>query len=404
MLVHEGIDQNLRFLILEVGKQLDETREYLLSRDVDRISRIHSRDDYIDNLKSIVQRKCFGLAADSSSGEPLSVDLLKAIDVIAANLERISDFCENVVKQLGYIENEEILAARQFGEYLEEVKAAASIIEPALFERDVQLALQICRTEHRLDRRYASDLSSILSELRTGTETETRVTTLFISHYFERMGDSLLNIGEAVISATLGERIKIDEFRALEDSLADSDFDGDFTLKAIGETRSGCRIDRVSQSGNPNRSLIFKEGRASKLGEECDSIERWHEIMPGLAPRIYSYQEQGENAAILFEYLSGNTFDELILDGDLNDLDRGLNRLCETLTAIWTSTRKAEPVGAHFMAQVTSRIADVYAHSESRSVFWRRSRSLSTATSTSTTSFSTPIPMASISSICIALA
>jgi len=360
MLVREGIDQNLKFLILEVSKQLEQTRRYLQRREPGLLPKIQARDDYIDNLKSIVQRKCFSLAAERAGQGASTVELLKAIDVVAANLERISDFCENIIKQLGYIENEVILEVRRFDEFFDDISAAVRLIEPALFGREVQLALQICRTEHQLDRRYAQAFAAILQELRTGSDTETLVTTLFISHYFERMGDALLNVGEAVISAAVGERIKIDEFQALEDSLAESKIEGDFTLRAMGETRSGCRIDRLSESSDAGRSLIFKEGRTSKLVEEKASIERWHDLMPGLAPRIYSFQQQGENAAILFEYLSGRTFDELLLSAEPRELDMALTRLCSVLETVWTSTRRDEPVSAHFMAQLRKRLDDVY--------------------------------------------
>ena len=89
ILGHEGIDENLRFLILEVGKQLEQTREYMTAREASLLNSVQARDDYIDNLKTIIQRKCFVLAAKTSGTS--SVDFLRAIDIVTGNLERISE-------------------------------------------------------------------------------------------------------------------------------------------------------------------------------------------------------------------------------------------------------------------------------------------------------------------------
>ena len=44
-----------------------------------------SSDDYVDNLKSTIHRKCFALAADGPEGA--STDFLQAVDTIASNVD-----------------------------------------------------------------------------------------------------------------------------------------------------------------------------------------------------------------------------------------------------------------------------------------------------------------------------
>ena len=48
-----GIEDNLRFLIVEVKKQVERTRDYLRSSAPEVKGAIISRDDYIDNLKAM---------------------------------------------------------------------------------------------------------------------------------------------------------------------------------------------------------------------------------------------------------------------------------------------------------------------------------------------------------------
>lgn len=364
MLKHEGIDENLRFLIVEVQKQIEETRRFV-DNPQRRIPRsVIARDDYIDNLKSIIQRKCFAVAAKAAVEDDKSyVDQLRSIDVITGNLERIADFCENVIDQIGHVQNKELISSWRFGEFFGEIDAGLEHVEQAVFDHDVQTALGICRREHALDRLYASAFQRVLEELETGEDAQSRVTLLFVARYFERIGDALQNIGEAVISAALGERIKIDQFWALEDTLESTDLDpvDKVSLEAMGETRSGCRIDRVDTQASDQRALIFKEGRTEKLLREKEAIDRWHEIAPGLAPNIYSFHQTGEIGAILFEYLHGHTLDDILIRGTMAEVDAAIARLCETVTNVWEKTHQPDAVPARFMEQLLKRLEDVYA-------------------------------------------
>jgi phosphate uptake regulator len=376
MRVHEGIEENLRFLIIEVEKQLQRTGEYLRSPDTTSLSKIIDGDDYIDNLKAIIQSKSFGAAAEGAHGHD-TIALLRTYEVIASNLERVADFCEKVIVQVGYIDRPAVYARYDFTEFLVEVLAGVGLIEQAVFERDVQVALGICRTEHTIDQMYAKTFKRILTELQRGESdgTQSLVTLLFIAHYLERMGDSLLNIGESILSAHLGERIKIGQLRALEDSLeltALSSHLGHLSLKAMGETKSGARVNSLlsrerNAAGAPMRSVIFKEGKTRKLVEERNSITRWEELMPGLAPKIYSFHDGGEDGAILFEYLPGVTFESLLMNKPWADVSRALDRIQHKLLEVWGRTRRPEPVAPRFLQQLSARFDDVLAvHPEFR--------------------------------------
>lgn len=366
MFGRDGIDENLRFLILEVRRQVLSTRDHVREAPPGAIERIFARDDYVDNLRNIIQRKCFAVAAESPGGEATTIEQLKAINVITTNLERIADFCESIIGQLAHLQDSAVLRRRDFDPFFDEVVGGIDAIDGAVTQRDVQVALGICRREDQLDRLYAALFADILDEMTEGHDAQSLVTTLFISHYLERMGDSLLNIGEAIISAALGQRIKIDQFRFLRDSLRAADHGhktiDDFGIEAVAETRSGCRIDRVIERDpeSEDRPVIFKEGRAAKLIKEREAIEAWQALMPGLPPRVYSFHQRDDYAAILFEYLRGRTFEDHLLHSPEPIFERAFRRLCETVGRVWDLTRRDEPVHGDFVGQLQGRLADVF--------------------------------------------
>ena len=360
MRLPEGVDDNVRFLIREVQQQILRTQLYMETPSKALRRKLKGRDSYIDNLRTFIQRACFNLA-----GDDFDIELLKSIDIIAINLERIADFCGNVVDQMDYLQDQELFVAERFMPFLEEVNRAMALVEEATTEHNIQVALSVCRAEPALDDLYEQEFGRCLDGLRQGHSVETQVTLLFIWHYFERMGDSLLNIGEAAISAALGEKIKIDQLWALEDTLENMAPGQDLqevALRGMGESKSGCRIVSVAARGPGKEGVtpvIFKEGDHAKLVEEKEGIEQWEQIFPGVAPKIFSFQQGEETSAILLEYLSGRTFEELVLEGDPLALADGMMRVTSTMHALWTRSRVDEPHPSTFMPQLSRRLGDI---------------------------------------------
>jgi phosphate uptake regulator/aminoglycoside phosphotransferase len=361
-----ALNQNIRFLLVEVEKQVSRTGDYLKKPTPELADKIRASDDYVDNLKTFVQTKCFSLAVDTANTANKSqLGKLKALEIVAVNLERVSDFCERVVDQVGHFQNPAALAETDFQPFIQEVLLGISMLGSALENREdetLDAALSVCRAERVIDAIYAVRLRAIIGELERGAHAQTQVTHLFLAHYLERMGDSLLNAGEALLSARLGERIKIDQLRTLEDSLADveSELD-DIVMHPVGETKSGARIARLTVRDGTQKALIFKEGKASKLLEERDGIQRWQEARPGIAPNIYSFQEDGDRSVVLFEYLRGHTFEALLFERSRDRLTAALKRMTATLAEVWNSTRTPDVARPRFMQQLLTRLNDIRA-------------------------------------------
>jgi phosphate uptake regulator/aminoglycoside phosphotransferase (APT) family kinase protein len=376
--VPEGLAENLWFLIREVRAQLERTSAYIAAPTPSHMEAIRSRDDYIDHLRNVVRRKCYEEAAATGDPDSSSLEELRAVDVIAGNLERIADFCESVMVHVMRQGDGWSASARDFEPFLAEVMGGLSRVEAAIFERNVQLALAICKSEEQLDQLYKKLYERIVAELGGSDAARRHISTILIGRYFERMGDSLLNIGEAALSASLGERIKIEGFRALEGTLQARDGGAsgaasvsDVALEMVAQTQSGTRIDSVwtRAQSEAERLGIFKEGRTDKLLEEKQGIDRWSRVLPGVVPNVYAFHERGEQSAILLEYLPGRTLEDIVLRSDSADLTSALVALGSMLQTLWGGTRTPGRTPAGFVHQLAKRLPAVYAvHPEFRTL------------------------------------
>ncbi len=356
-----GIRENFKFLTLEVGKLVEDTQRALLDPRESLHPKIAARDDYVDNLKSMIENKCFRLLADEDL-DKAAINLIRAVNVATINLERIADFAVNILGQLAHIRDLDVLHSFDADPFFAEVLSALEVAEDALFQRDMSKALELCRAEVEVDELYEAVFRQIMDRLRAGHGPEDLVTSLFIYRYLERAGDSLLNIGEAAIFAILGERLRINEFQALQESLANADLDldlADAELESAWETRSGSRVGMVHKAGKDGRSVVFKEGRTKKVLEEKLALERWEQLEPGLPPRVFSYHDHGPKASLLLEYLRGDTLQRILLDTSPRIGAGAQGLLLETIGRVWSRTIERQPCAPRFMRQINKRLADV---------------------------------------------
>ena len=360
-----GLDQNLRFLLHEVVKQVERTAIYLKAPREELATSIVTRDDHVDNLKRIIQGKCFALAGEPDVVRTPMIEYLRALTIIGANLERIADFCVDVVHQMGFARDPAVLVRRDYSPFFRQILQGLSKVDVAIFTLDLDRAVEICQCEHELDQLYRTALEEVLQALGLGEEpAQSLVTLTFVHRFLERMGDSLQNIGEAVLSAAMGEPVKIDQFELLETTLETIHIDTHEGLEMarIGETRSGCRIDRVRQRGSSSsRSLLFKEGLKAKVMAEVEGMERWRALRPSMVPTVFSVRSDADRAAILREYLAGETLEQLVRKGPTEIFSQAVTALEQTLSGIWRETRVAEPLVTGFLDQLRKRLSDVYA-------------------------------------------
>lgn len=364
MIKFKGLNDNFHFLVLEIKNQISHTYAFLNSPDPELQDKIISKDDHIDNLKNIVENDCFARIVSESGTTQQELNTIRAMQTIAVNLERIADFCVNIVRQVHYLSSYNFLHNFDYAEMIADISYAIELLIPALKEKDLSKALDLCRTENNLDQMYQTQFEQIMEELKDERNAPGNlITILFISRYFERIGDSLLNIGEAIIFSIIGEKIKINQFQALQKTLSNSGFNAsvsDFDFSMIWGTRSGCRIGRVENKADLKEKFqnsIFKEGQLKKIAREKENLDTWESIFPALVPKVFGFEQDPaqDKASLLLELIPGCTLEETILATDRETLENAVFVFQETLMEIWKTTQKKEAVQTDFTRQLMDR-------------------------------------------------
>ncbi|MFP4237626.1 MAG: PhoU domain-containing protein, partial [Desulfonatronovibrio sp.] len=357
------LEEKIHFMVLEVTSQLENTLKIIMDPQSKLADRVKAKDDHIDNYKAVIENMCFSHIHGHETLHKQRIDFIRALNIISNNLERISDYCVNTVGQLGYLEDQSILRDYEFKPYFQQMLPCLEIINKALFQKDLNLALKICKSEFIIDKLYKKDFDTIIDELNQDKSKHDLVTCLFIFRYLERMGDSLLNIGEAIIFSVFGEKLKIHQYQALKDSLDSIDKDiniDQVDFESIWESRSGCRIGKIiDPTLHGGKGVLFKEGKLAKIARENENIEIWREIFSSLVPKVFSYNQSKGNASMLLEFLQGCSFQETMSIEDRDIQENAFFLLKETLSLIWEKTIRQEPVNAGFISQLSSRVDDV---------------------------------------------
>ena len=364
MVTNEGIDRNFQFLVLEVRKQLETTLRLLQEPTDGLLRNVLSRDNYTDTLKSLIEKRCISYFRHTATIDKTSANVVTAINVATTNLERIADFCVNVATHVRKLTDPEFVRRFDYQPYFTELLTVVPLVGKAFHDVDTGSALRICRAENVLDELYEADYERISAALESGEPVRDLLACLYISHYLERMGDALLNIGEALLFAATGEKLKLHDYMRLRDTLEARARDAslsDYALDFAWETRSGCRIAKVEERSEAGQELeaIFKKGHSAKLRRERENIARWEEVLPGLPPKVLEFREGPKDAALLLEFLDGFTLRDLILDGQEPFIAEAMDRLERTLRTIWRATKQDQPVNARFVDQVSARLDDV---------------------------------------------
>jgi len=365
MRIPKSIHENLRFLISEVKSQLSNLRLYFDNHSVTVAKRIIDRSGYTHNLKSNIHNGCLKLMLDDKNLRN-EAGLLRALETIATDLDRIAELCREIIQQTGYLKKRKHLPSKRYITLLKRIEKGVQMVDSAINKSDTKLALKIGHIEQELDHAYTKLLKRHTSDLKQNRErTEDTVSALFIAHSIEQMGDVLLHISEAILSANLGLPFNTDRYHTLQASIEQlngSECDAEPALETVAQTRSGSGISGLSTTDQQGNACfaIYKDGQKRKLKEERDGVENWHEIFPGLAPKILSYHKQGQSAALLIEHLAGQTFEQILLHEPPKLLNSAMQQLQKTLTSIWGETHTDQPVSAHYMQQLQKRLGDVY--------------------------------------------
>lgn len=361
----DWFDRNLQLFILDLKKQIRSTVDVIENPDPILVEKISNRDDHLDNLKGMIENRCFKELAGNILEEKQYVYFIRGVHNIAQGLEKIGDYLVSIANQTLYFADKNYFKENYDYKLIFEIlEKSLDKIHLALFTQSLDMAITICRSEVLMDYIYETKLKKIISKLQSHqSHTSNLVTSIFIFHYLERVGDALLNIGEAIISSILVDNLKIDQVNSLKDSLG---FDNHNELalngvkfQSIWGTRSGCRIGEVFDEERQIES-IYKDGDSRKLLKEKDNILNWNKNFPGIAPKVINFEDNGQHSTILLERLFGKTIKETLINGDTELLPIMIDAFEKNLYSIWSQTHSHEKLQSNFMKQLVKRLPEIY--------------------------------------------
>ena len=358
--IPQNIRHNLLFLIAEVSSQISNLQNYLNAPSAATATSIAERSGYIANLTIRVHNE----SHNHVTRHKIDSLVFRAVNIIVSGLEHIAELCCDCIQHSAMMINPACLQAREYQDLLTEVLWAIGLIDLAIIDNNTQLALKIAAVEQEIKQSCTQLIEIYKEDLKNKENIEDLISALFVTRSIEHMGDALLNMSEALISGNLGQTVNIDRYHSLSDfveQLRDTKNQA-MAVRTLAETRSGSTVSSISKTKKYNDTIaaIFKNGKKRKLQEEYESVAMWHQIYPGIAPKILSYNVQGESAALLIEHLQGTTFEGLLLNKSRKLQNAALNQLFQTLSSIWKSTYSKKAVHAHYMGQLKRRMTEVY--------------------------------------------
>ncbi|MBN2866374.1 MAG: aminoglycoside phosphotransferase family protein [Thiotrichales bacterium] len=360
----------IQFALLTLQKQRQGISDFLETGDKRLLNKSLSNVDYIENYHSnLLQQAAEALKNWREDGP--NILCIQNLEILSQQLKLLSLQLEKFTLSLQQPKVGKLCQQKPVIQVLEDINAALNLIHPAILAEDSQLAIDLCQLDQRIDKHAEPIIKKYQKRLSSGQNADALLEALFVIKDISQVSQTFLQIGEAIISANLGQNIQVDRYHSLRAALHKSELPSDPSLRiqTLAETKSGCSISGVTVAPdilvqhqvNDPYMAIFKEGDQQKLNQEKLGIESWHSKFPGIAPQVYGYHQHGKKAALLFEYMSGQTFDQLLLEEDIEPLQQALHHLFATLEAIWAETQIQEAHPAEFMSQLKTRLNSIYA-------------------------------------------
>ncbi|MDH2293656.1 aminoglycoside phosphotransferase family protein [Cobetia sp. 1AS1] len=415
----ESTRDNLRFLCSEVDSQYGWLQAFVSAPTAAMARKLLERQGYAENLCQRIEQAC--PEARNHKRSHARARFQQSLVEVASGLARLSELARSCLEQLIRVDDVQLVDDVVLVKSLRRVRRGILRSEMSLENGSLSLALKLARSREKLKRDSEGRIRALTGQLKKKSAPAEDLThLLFVAREISQMGEVLGQLGEAVISATLGQSLNFERYASLThlvNELGDgSQTAGEMRVDTLAETRSGSRIsgiasekpseravEKVSDKGNdkgkpandkqqgskskdrktdaskskgsksrdrkptgdlpltsPEYLAIFKDGLGRKVEEERQGVERWHDIYPGIAPRILSHHQQGDSAALLIEHLPGMTLEHLLIN-ESSRLNRTAQQaLVETLHSVWTTTRRDKPVTAGHMRQLLKRLSDVY--------------------------------------------
>mgnify|MGYP001569019732 CR=1 FL=1 len=356
----EDLGQDLAMMARLVQSQLVSAMTAFFQRDPAGAGKVTAKDDQIDNLLGLIEEKCFERIAGGDPDTPRSRQL-RGVFRVALNLEKLGDYAVNIAEQAVHVSR--LPAGPLPFDLAGPARVALAALDEvitAFTDASAEKAKHACRCETELDRQYRDALGEAFRRLgRPGQDPAFVVTNLFVAKFLERMGDSILNIGETTLFILTGERLKLHQYLHLEQMVGTTPSRAAVDFRQIWGGISGARVGRLSVgAGQP---MIWKEGDERKIEDEIREMQEWNRIVPGLVPEVKARFRQEGRVSFLGQFLEGRLLRDIYLAAGWDDKVRATRRLLETVREVWLATAVQQPPVLSYTRQIADRLPELFA-------------------------------------------
>jgi phosphate uptake regulator/aminoglycoside phosphotransferase (APT) family kinase protein len=354
------LDSALTRMSETVKDQLRDALAAFRDRDPASADQVVERDDVVDNHYAYLEELIFEVISDARTNVAEARRWRGALRVLGS-LEHIGDAACHIAKHAIMLATEPSPSAgfdlSDFGELA--VTAADDGVR-AFLTQDLDAAKLACERERELDEIYVKKLRQVMQLLKPAEDDDIRylMHVLAAMKYLERVGDFVLNIGEAAFFATTGTRLKYPQFKQLETLLAEAHSNGTKVYRHFWDGISGAVVLEVDSSDGAR--FLFKEGGRKKIDDEIERVIEWERLAPHHVPRLIGRAQDKDRRAVLREFAAGSLLQDVLLAPDNNELKfAAIEAFAEAVIDIWSSTLVARSPQLDYAQQIRSRLREV---------------------------------------------
>jgi phosphate uptake regulator len=358
----EDLGSDLARMARLVQSQLVAAMTAFFRRDTALAGKVIGKDDHVDNLFGFIEEKCF----ERIAGEPpdsARSRRLRGVFRAALSLEKLGDYAVSIAEQAVHASR---LPPRPAPFDLtgptRVALAALDEVITAFTDASAEKAKHACRCEVELDRQYRTALAEAFQRLGRGEDPAFVVTHLFVAKFLERVGDSILNIGETTLFILTGQRLKLHQYLHLEEMvgpvIATPQDPVALDVRHIWGGISGALVSRLSVAGSS--PLIWKEGSEGTIDEEIRQLREWDRIVPGVVPAVKAEYHHEGRESFLGQFLDGILLRDIYLTRPWKDKLRATRALLETVRDVWLATVREERPRVDYVHQIRERLPELY--------------------------------------------
>jgi phosphate transport system protein len=203
--------QELTRLVAEMGglaeRQIAESVDALIRRDVALGARVVATDAEIDNLQKLIEERAVLTIAKR---QPMAVDLREIVGAlrVATDLERIGDLSKNIGKRVNALDSDfhPLKLIRGLEHMTDLVNGQVKSVLDAYAAHDLPAAMAVWKGDEEID----AICTSLFRELLTYMMEDPRnisfcIHLMFCAKNIERIGDHATNIAETVFYMIEGQ-------------------------------------------------------------------------------------------------------------------------------------------------------------------------------------------------------